>query len=262
MSLDVATGAAGALVGIVVGLTGVGGGSLMTPVLVLLFGVAPQTAVGTDLLFASLTKIAGTAMHHRAGNVDWRVVRRLALGSLPAAGLTLMWMHSMGTHRLSNGFILDAVAFALVLTALGLLFKERLHAYGRRLRIDSAHRFKQMQPALTVATGAVLGVLVTLTSIGAGALGTVLLVYLYPLRLTPRLLVGTDLAHAVPLALLAGIGHLAIGNVDFTLLGNLLLGSLPGVLLGSLLARQLPMGWVQRCIALVLAAVAVRMMTV
>lgn len=260
MSLDLATGVAGLLVGVVVGITGVGGGSLMTPILVLIFGVAPQTAIGTDLLFAALTKIVATALHHNAGSVDWRIVRRLAWGSLPAAALTLAWMNWSGAGRISDGALMGAVAVALLITALGLLFKERLHAVGRHLRVDLPGRFKAVQRPLTVFTGVVLGVLVTLTSVGAGALGTVALVYMYPLRLTPRLLVGTDLAHAIPLALLAGLGHLWLGNVDYPLLANLLLGSIPGVILGSKVAGWLPAKVLQQCIAVVLGSVAVKML--
>ena len=262
MAFDVVTAVAGALVGVVVGITGVGGGSLMTPILVMIFGIAPQTAIGTDLLFAGLTKIVGTAVHHNAGTVDWRVVRRLACGSLPAAALTLVWMNGSGAGRISDGALIGAVGIALLVTALGMLFKERLHAFGRHLRVDLPERFKAVQRPLTVLTGAVLGVLVTLTSIGAGALGTVALVYLYPLRLTPQKLVGTDLAHAIPLALLAGLGHLWLGNVDYALLANLMLGSVPGVILGSMIGSRLPAVALQSGIALVLGAVAVKLLLV
>lgn len=260
MSIDAVTAVAGALVGGVVGLTGVGGGALMTPILMLVFGVAPHTAIGTDLLFAAGTKVVGTAVHHGAGTVDWRIVRRLACGSLPAAIGTLLWMQHSGAGRIGSGTLISAVAVALLITAAGMLFKERLHEFGRHLRIDVPQRFKAVQPGLTVLTGAVLGVLVTLTSIGAGALGTVALVYLYPLRLTPRKLVGTDLAHAIPLALVAGLGHLLLGNVDFALLGNLLLGSVPGVVIGATLGSRLPQKAVQHAIAVVLGVVAVKML--
>ncbi|MCW5666913.1 MAG: sulfite exporter TauE/SafE family protein [Piscinibacter sp.] len=262
MAVDAVTAVAGALVGVVVGLTGVGGGALMTPILLLVFGVAPHTAIGTDLLFAAATKVVGTAVHHNAGTVDWRIVRRLACGSLPAALATLAWMQWSGAGRISAGVLINAVAVALLITALGMLFKERLHAFGRHLRVDLPQRFKAVQPGLTVLTGAVLGVMVTLTSIGAGALGTVALVYLYPLRLTPAKLVGTDLAHAIPLALVAGLGHLLLGNVDFALLGNLMLGSVPGVLLGSLLSTRLPQQRVQQAIAVVLGLVALKLLWV
>ncbi len=251
---------AGAGVGFVVGLTGIGGGALMTPILVMLFGVSPSLAVGTDLLFASITKVFGAAVHGRKGTIDWLVVRRLALGSLPAAALTATFLAIYGHQKIGHGVILHALGIALVLTAVGLLLKGRLHAIGRRLRTDLPVRFKAMQPALTVAGGVVLGVLVTMTSVGAGALGTVMMVYLYPYRLTPAKLVGTDLAHALPLALVAGIGHLMIGNVDFSMLGWLLAGSIPGILLGSTVSTRAPAAWVARAIAVVLAIIGIRLL--
>lgn len=261
MIADWSTVVAGLLVGCVVGVTGVGGGALMTPILVLLFGVAPQTAIGTDLLFAATTKVFGTAVHHRRGSVDWQVVRRLAMGSLPAAALTLAWMHFGEAGRVREGLLINAVAVALAVTAIGMLFRKRLHELGRRLRTGHAAGFKAAQPGLTIAAGVVLGVLVTLTSIGAGAIGTVVLLYLYPLRLDARKLVGTDLAHAIPLTLLAGIGHWALGNVDYGLLGWLLLGSIPGVLIGSVLSTRLPVAVIQRCIAVVLGLTAFKLLS-
>jgi uncharacterized protein len=219
---------AGLLVGTIVGITGVGGGALMTPLLVLMFGVAPQTAVGTDLLYASITKMFGVAVHQNHGTVDWGIVGRLAMGSLPAAAATLAWMHYSDANQVKSGFIISAVAIALLITAVGMLAKDYLHRVGRSLRVTDASYFKHVQPVATVVAGVVLGVLVTLTSIGAGALGTVMLVYLYPMRLNASKLVGTDLAHAIPLALIAGLGHLSLGNVNYSLLINLLLGSIPG----------------------------------
>jgi uncharacterized membrane protein YfcA len=251
---------AGAGVGFIVGLTGIGGGALMTPLLVMGFGVAPTFAVGTDLLFASITKLFGAAVHGRHGTIDWLIVRRLAIGSLPAAGLTTAFLAVYGHQKIGQGLIIHAIGAALVLTAGGLLLKNQLHKIGRRLRTDTPTQFKALQPALTIAAGAVLGVLVAMTSVGAGALGTVMMVYLYPYRMTPAKLVGTDLAHALPLALVAGLGHLIIGNVDFQLLGLLLLGSIPGVLIGSMVSTRAPSVWVARAIAVVLAIVGVRLL--
>jgi len=259
LSFDLPTGIAGLLVGTVVGMTGVGGGALMTPILVLLFGVAPTTAVGTDLLYASVTKVAGTAVHQTQGTVDWQIVRRLATGSLPAAALTLLWMHASGTGGIKSGVIIVALGFALAVTALGILLKEQLHALGTRLRIGHSEGFKAVQPGLTVLAGALLGVMVTLTSVGAGALGTVMLVYLYPLRLNAGRLVGTDLAHAIPLTLIAGLGHLTLGNVNGHLMLNLLMGSIPGVLVGSFISSRAPMQPVRYAIAVVLLFVSWRM---
>jgi hypothetical protein len=251
----------GLLTGFVVGMTGVGGGAIMTPILILLLGIAPQTAVGTDLLFATITKLVAVKIHGSHGTVDWQVVRRLAWGSIPAALVVLVALRFALPHEgVSVQLIVPAIGVALVLTALGMLFRPALHAVGRRLRIGNPTDFKRWQPALTVIAGALIGALVTLTSIGAGAIGTVLLVYLYPLRLTPAKLVGTDLAHAVPVALIAGLGHLALGNVDFGLLGWLLAGSLPGVWLGAQLGTRAPDRLVRSAIALVLLLVGARIL--
>lgn len=251
---------AGFGVGLLVGLTGVGGGALMTPILVLLFGHAPSVAIGTDLWFAALTKSAGSVLHHGRGTVDWQVLKRLWLGSLPAALLTLLWLHLSGFDKLHHSGLLAALGGVLLLTALAMMFKNRIHTFGQGLRTETPESFKRAQPALTVAAGAVLGFLVTLTSIGAGALGAVMLVYLYPRRLTPARLVGTDILHAVPLTVVAGSGHLLLGNVNLPLLGSLLLGSIPGVLLGAHFSTRAPDGLLRPVIAVVLVLVASKML--
>lgn len=260
MPFDGLTALAGVLVGLIVGVTGVGGGALMTPILVLLFGIAPHTAIGTDLVYASITKMAGFVVHHQHGTVDWQVVRRLAYGSLPAAALTLLWMTATAAGQRRSGAVMTALAVALLVTALGMLLKDRLHGMGRAFRVAEPSRFKHLQPLLTVGAGVLLGVLVTWTSIGAGALGTVMLVYLYPLRMTANRLVGTDLAHAIPLALIAGLGHLAMGNVDGLLLLNLLVGSIPGVVIGAFISTRAPHTVIRYAIAVTLTAVAIRML--
>lgn len=252
---------AGLLVGFLVGATGVGGGALMTPLLVLMMGVAPHTAVGTDLLYASLTKMFGVGMHNAKGNVDWQVVRRLAAGSLPAAAAALAWMHLTESDGIREGVIITVLAVALLLTALAMVGKPWLNRIGRSVRVNEPVPFLKLQPPLTLLAGVILGVLVTLTSIGAGALGSVMLVFLYPLRLTPVKLVGTDLAHAIPLALVAGAGHILLGNVDFVLLVSLLLGSVPGVLLGAHFGGKLPEKVLRLTIALMLALIGLRMLT-
>jgi uncharacterized protein len=257
--LDLIHAVAGFGVGMMVGMTGVGGGALMTPILVLLFGVAPATAVGTDLWFAALTKIVGGFMHHSKGSVDWQVLRRLCLGSLPAALATLAWLHLSGQEQMKQGVILKALGCVLILTAAAMLFRAYSQAIGTRRRSLAPEHFKRMQPALTVAAGAVLGFLVTLTSVGAGALGVVMLVYLYPFRMVSARLVGTDIVHAIPLTILAGTGHLLMGNVNLGLLGNLLIGSVPGVIVGSLVGAKVPETLLRSLIALVLVAVGLKL---
>lgn len=246
---------AGALTGLIVGLSGVGGGALMTPLLLLVFGVAPATAVGTDLWFAALTKLAATRIHHGNDLIDWPVVKRLWLGSLSASALTLAYLRWSPLPAGSFSFLKLAIAGAVLLTAFGLLFQPWLHRWGRRLRLADPDHFKAWQGPLTVLAGALLGVLVTLTSVGAGALGVVFLAHLYPLRLTPARLVGTDIAHAIPLAMFAGLGHLVVGNVNFLLLGKLLCGSIPAVILGAKLASRMPQAWLRGILVIVLLAV-------
>jgi hypothetical protein len=257
---DVLNALAGFLVGMLVGFTGVGGGSLMTPLLVFMFGVAPQTAVGTDLLFASITKTVGGWVHGRRGSIDWLVLRRLCAGSLPAAALTVALLHYSPQQAGIRAIILPALGVALILTSVAMIFKARLHRLGQRLRTNSPDRFKHLQSPLTVVAGAVLGFLVTLTSVGAGALGVVMLVYLYPYRLTPAKLVGTDIAHAIPLTLVAGLGHMSMGNIDFRLLAALLVGSIPGIILGSRMTFRLDDRYVRGAIAILLGAVGAKLL--
>jgi len=257
---DFVTSIAGFGVGIVVGMTGVGGGALMTPLLLLVFGVAPQTAVGTDLLFAAITKSAGAFAHGRRGTVDWTIVRRLLWGSIPASVVTLLLLHTNTVSRVEDQLVVRALGTALVVTSLATLFKGALHEFGRRFRIDEPAKFKRVQPILTVVSGALIGAMVTLTSIGAGALGAVMLTYLYPLRLTPAKLVGTDIAHAIPLALVAAGGYLVMGSIDFGLLGWLLLGSIPGILLGSYWGSVVPGRLLRTLMAVVLMFVGLRLL--
>jgi uncharacterized membrane protein YfcA len=252
---------AGFGVGLMVGITGVGGGALMTPILVLLFGVAPAAAVGTDLWFAAVTKMVGGAVHHRSGSVDWQVFRRLCLGSLPASVATLAWLHVGQVAQMKHGLLLNALGGVLLLTAAAMVFKQQTHAASQALRAQAPEQFKRAQPALTVLAGAVLGFLVTLTSIGAGALGAVLLLTLYPFRMKPARLVGTDIVHAIPLTIVAGTGHLLMGHVDLLLLGKLLLGSLPGVVMGALIGTRTPERLLRPAIAVVLTAVSVKLLT-
>ena len=231
----------GFLVGLLVGVTGVGGGSLMTPLLVFLFGFKPVVAVGTDLLFAAITKTGGVFVHH--GNhksVEWRIVGLLAAGSLPASVVTLFVLnHFARIGKEITHVITFSLGIALILTALALIFRAQLQKAGKSSEEHVPGRFHHLQAPATVATGLVLGSLVTLSSVGAGALGTVALLFLYP-RLSTLKVVGTDLAHAIPLTALAGFGHWQLGHVDFTLLGSLLVGSLPGIWIGSHLSAKIP----------------------
>lgn len=227
----------GFAVGAIVGLTGVGGGSLMTPLLVLLFGIHPATAVGTDLLYAAITKAGGSISHGRQGHVDWRIAGLLALGSIPAALVTLVVLSQFPIGgRGVTGAVTVALGIALILTAAAIIFRGRIVAYANR---NESASYRAHLGKITVGVGLLLGVLVTISSVGAGALGTAALFFLYP-RLPTLRIVGTDIAHAVPLTLVAGLGHWALGTVDWTLLGSLLVGSLPGIWLGSRLAARLP----------------------
>ena len=248
---------AGVFVGLLVGLTGVGGGSLMTPLLVLVFGFHPATAVGTDLLYASGTKAVGTAVHGSHGSVDWRVVGRLAAGSVPATIATLLFLNAVHRGAQDSGHLISVIlGITLILTAIALFFRDRIvRAAGQRFaRLDG-----RAIVGLTIVLGAVLGVLVSLTSVGAGALGMTALLVLYP-ELPVARLVGSDIAHAVPLTLIAGIGHWTMGSVDFGLLVALLLGSIPGIVIGSLIATRISERILVPILATVLAIVGMKLL--
>ena len=246
----------GLVVGLLVGFTGVGGGALMTPLLVLLFGIHPSIAVGTDLLYAGLTKISGSAVHSYNGAVDWKVVRRLALGSAPAATLTLIALSVLGQgSNMASHVITTTLGFALLMTAVTLLFRKWLIAhYGKMLERASERRIS----AMTTGLGVILGVLVTLSSVGAGAIGVTALLMLYPKMPTVRL-VGSDIAHAVPLTLIAGAGHWWLGSVNFPLLFSLLIGSIPGIMIGSHIASRVPDRVLRPLLAGTLALIGVRL---
>lgn len=249
-AMDILYTLSGFAVGAIVGLTGVGGGSLMTPLLVLLFGIHPATAVGTDLLYAAITKAGGTVAHGRKGHIDWSISGRLALGSIPAALITLYVLSQLPkgsnviAHVISNG-----LGFALVLTAIAILFGRKLRAYAAKH--DESPLRQRHLGKITIAVGILLGVLVTLSSVGAGALGVAALYFLYP-KLSPIRIVGSDVAHAVPLTLIAGLGHWALGGVDWSLLGSLLLGSLPGIWLGTHVSAKVPEHILRRLLATML----------
>jgi len=237
----------GFAVGLLVGMTGVGGGSMMTPILILLFGIHPATAVGTDLLYAAATKTGGSLVHGLARSIDWRVVRRLAAGSVPATIATLAVLsHFDLNDNAARGLITLVLSGALFVTAFVLVFGASIvQLYRMRVRELDARR----TAFTTVLVGALLGVLVSISSVGAGAIGVVLLVLLYP-HLPMAKVVGSDIAHAVPLTLIAGLGHWMMGSVDWHIIASLLVGSLPGIFIGSYFAVRVP----ERALQLVLAA--------
>jgi uncharacterized membrane protein YfcA len=247
----------GFAVGVLVGLTGVGGGSLMTPLLTLLFGVSPSVAVGTDLAFASTTKAAGTLAHRFGGTVRWDVVKRLCTGALPAAVLATLALKYFGAlDREIAHVIRYSIAGSVLLTVVALLFKSRMLAWV------NTHPQRQLQggklTAATVLVGAVLGTLVTISSIGAGAIGATILVLMYP-KLSPAEVAGTDIAYAVPLTAIAAFGHWWLGSIDWQLLVTLLLGSVPGITIGSLAARAVPEKILRGLLATTLTGVAAKL---
>ena len=251
MDFQIGLVVAGLVVGFIVGLTGVGGGSLMTPIL-LWFGIPPTKAVGTDLLYAAFTKMGGVFVHHNKKNINWSITGWLSLGSIPAALLTLWVLNSIKTDITAiNALIKHSLGWALLFTSVAILFKKKLLVFSQKHAGDKFHSESKTQNVLTIAIGVLLGATVTLTSIGAGALGTVTLFFLYPLLPTPRL-VGTEIAHAIPLTLVAGLGHASMGNLDLGLLGQLLIGSLPGIYIGSMLSGKVPDLFLRNAIAVML----------
>ena len=247
----------GFAVGLLVGMTGVGGGSLMTPLLTLLFGVTPSVAVGTDLAFASLTKSAGTITHRSRGNVQWSIVGRLCMGALPAALLATLALQYFGPLNAAIGQLIRySIAVSVMLTVVAILFRSKMLAWVNR------HPGRQLQGralvGATIAAGALLGTLVTVSSIGAGAIGATLLVMLYP-KLSPAEVAGTDIAYAVPLTAIAAVGHWWLGSINWLLLVTLLVGSVPGITLGAWAAKAVPEGFLRGLLAMTLALVAFKL---
>jgi hypothetical protein len=249
----------GALVGLLVGLTGVGGGSLMTPLLTLIFGVPPAVAVGTDLAFAAITKGIGTVAHRVHGHVRWDIVKNLCLGSLTTAMLSILFLKQIGPLSDEwHHYIKVSIGISVFLTAISLVFRKKLVAWveqhgeyqlsGDRLKVA------------TIAVGAVIGILVTISSIGAGAIGATFILLLYP-KLKPAEVAGTDIAYAVPLTALAGLGHWWLGNVHFDLLFGLLLGSLPAIWVGAKLAKNMPEKYTRVALATTLTLVGLKLVS-
>jgi len=245
----------GFAVGLLVGMTGVGGGSLMTPLLILLFGIHPATAVGTDLLSAAVTKTAGSIVHGLARSIEWRVVRRLAMGSVPATIVTLGFLSILNQSEAARSLITVILGAVLLLTATVLVFRGSIVGFYRS-------RFPVLDDrgttTATIIVGAILGVLVTISSVGAGAIGVCVLLILYP-KLPMARIVGSDIAHAVPLTLVAGLGHWIIGTVDWHIVGLLLAGSLPGIILGSYVAVRVPEAVLRVVLAATLVVLSVQL---
>ena len=254
--VDLLYSLSGFAVGFLVGMTGVGGGSLMTPFLILLFGIHPATAVGTDLLYAAATKSAGTAVHGLNRNIDWRVVGRLAAGSVPMTAATLLTLSRFDIHGAAmQGMMTAVLSSALFATAAVLIFRKKILAFHASAIGELGPR---QTASLTILIGAALGLLVSISSVGAGALGVAAMMLLYP-RLPTARIVGSDIAHAVPLTLLAGLGHWALGSIDVHLLGFLLAGSLPGIIIGSHLLVRVPDAVVRFSLATTLILVATKL---
>lgn len=250
----------GLFVGTLVGLTGVGGGSMMTPALILLFGQTPATAVGTDLIFSATTKLAATASFGFNRRVDWGIVSRLLRGSVPASALVIGWIwmsrHTPGTV---DRVISHGLAIILAGASAALLLQNPLRHLSLKLTAAWIEHIERYKTLLTVISGALIGVGVSLTSVGAGALGVVALLALYPLRLPPDRLVATDIAHALPITIMAAAGHALVGHVDFPALGCLLVGSIPGVIIATRATIRLPQVLTRTMIAIMLAVVSGRL---
>jgi uncharacterized protein len=240
-------------VGLLVGMTGVGGGSLMTPLLILLFGIHPATAVGTDLLYASATKAGGSLVHGIARNIEWSAVRRLAAGSVPTTMVTLAALSFMDLEsQAASSLITLVLSGALLATAGALIFRSAIVRFHRSRFQTLGTRHTAI---VTVIVGAILGMLVAVSSVGAGAIGVIALIILYP-RLPMARIIGSDIAHAVPLTLIAGVGHWMIGTIDWHIFGSLLVGSLPGIILGSYIAIHVPESALRLLLAATLIVVA------
>ncbi len=250
----------GFIVGFVVGMTGVGGGSLMTPILVLGFGIKPAIAVGTDLLYAAMTKSGGVFVHHKHGNIQWRIVSLLATGSIPASLLAVMYLKHLDTKGVNyDHVIMTTLSVALILTAVFLLLRSSIKSFSRHEKFDFLkiiHR--RYRKHITIFAGALIGLLVTISSVGAGVIGAAFLFFLYPELKTIKI-AATDLAHAVPITAIAGLGHAHIGTVDYILLISLLIGSLPGIYLGSHFGTALPEKVMRPLLATLLLLIGVKL---
>jgi hypothetical protein len=261
--IDLSYTLAGIVTGLVVGITGVGGGAVMTPILILLLGVAPATAVATDLWFAAITKLFGAGIHGVGGNIDWQVVRRLWMGSIPVA-IVVAVLVAVNAKPEKVSWLTTAIGVVVLITAIGMFLAPVLIKAAQANRTETPAKFHNFQAPATIVSGGVVGGLVALTSVGAGALGSVAMTAIYPYRMTPHRLVATDIAHAIPLAVVAGTGYIVTGLiagigivVDPWMLASMLLGSIPTIIVGSFLARRVKPRGIQIALASVLMFVAI-----
>ncbi len=245
---------AGLLVGTAVGATGVGGGSLMTPILILFYGISPAVAVGTDLLYASISKSYGVFLHQRNKTLEWPVVGWMALGSVPASFVTLAFIHSIGITPELDRLIKITLATAVIVTATFTLFQQPLLRWVNHLRGDNGTPrdiSRRTQIVLTALSGILVGSVVTISSVGAGVIGMMLLLWIYP-KHEPIRLVGSDLAHAVIITGIAGLGHAQLGTVNTSMLFWLLVGALPGIWIGSQVGFRLNALQLKKVISVIL----------
>lgn len=247
----------GALTGFMVGLTGVGGGALMMPILLVFFDTTPITAIATDLWFATITKLVGAKTHQSQKSIDWQIVYRLWIGSIPVA-LIIIILINAGTYFSKIDWLGKGIGLVVLITALGLLLSPTLLTLTHHNYIKNSSKLKKMQSILTVIAGGGIGLCISLTSVGAGTLGSMALAYLYPIRMTPHRLVATDIAHAIPLTFLIGIGYVFTGMVDWEILSYLLIGSLPAVWVGSRLSYRLPSNKLKNLLAIVLLCISIK----
>ncbi len=251
---------AGFFVGFIIGMTGVGGGSLMTPILVLFFDIKVAVAVGTDLLYAAITKSGGIFVHHRHGNIQWKILKLLFIGSIPASLCSILVIKKLDSAGINyDNLIMSTLSIALILTGIFLLSKNQLQKLSKNENsayIKALHR--KLRKPITIFSGVLIGILVTLSSVGAGVIGAAFLFFLYP-KFKAIKIVATDIAHAVPITAIAGIGHAHLGTVDYVLLGNLLIGSLPGIYLGSKFGNFLPDKLMRPILACMLLAIGIRL---
>lgn len=246
----------GLIVGLVVGMTGVGGGALLAPILLFFYGLEIKVVIATDLLFAAFTKLIASTKHIKNSYIDWQVLYKLWMGSIPSSIIILVFVFY--GFSIDSDLIISAVGLLIIFSGVSMLFSNYIQSKSKLFRLHSPEKFKKFQQPLTVFFGSLLGSLVTLTSLGAGAIGVIILKLLYPLRMTAHKLIGTDTVHAIPVTLVAGFGFLNMGYVNSDLLIMLLLGSIPGAFIGSALIKFLKPGLIKKILSIVLIIVGMK----